>query len=429
MKVLILGSGGREHAVAWKLKSEDPSVQLTAAPGNPGIEALGRCIRINPSDAAAVVALAEDVRPNLVFVGPEAPLAAGVVDALTARGFTAFGPTRAAAQLESSKRYSKELMLEHGIPTAGASCHVDAAEAKLAVRVTGAPVVIKASGLAAGKGVIMCQTIEEADRAIDQIMLQGVFGAAGAEVLVEECMEGEEISIFAICDGTEFVLLPPAQDHKRLLEGDRGPNTGGMGAYAPVSVATAQVLQEVADRVIGPTLRAMRHRGAPFSGLLYCGMMLTATGPKVVEYNCRFGDPETQVVLPVLNEALLDLMMRSAGSGLGASSDASEAKGAAVATVVAAPGYPDTPRTGGEVEIPDAPAGVLTFHAGTARDSSGRLVSSGGRVLAVTGVGRDFAEAAALSREHAARIRLADSHHRRDIGWREMERRARTAGN
>ncbi|MBC7896408.1 MAG: phosphoribosylamine--glycine ligase [Cytophagaceae bacterium] len=429
MKVLILGGGGREHAVAWKLKIDNPSIQLTAAPGNPGIEELGRCIRINPSDAAAVVALAQDVGPDLVFVGPEAPLAAGVVDALSASGFAAFGPTRAAAQLESSKRYSKELMLEHGIPTAGASWHVDAAEAKLAVRLTGAPVVIKASGLAAGKGVIICPTVEDAERAIDQIMLQGVFGAAGSEVLVEDYMDGEEISVFAVCDGTEFVLLPPAQDHKRLLEGDRGPNTGGMGAYAPVSIATQAVLEDVADRVIGPTLQAMRQRGAPFRGLLYCGMMLTADGPKVVEYNCRFGDPETQVVLPVLREELFDLMLRSAASGLGASRDASQGNGAAVTTVVAAPGYPDTPRTGGDIEIPDAPPGVVTFHAGTARDSTGRLVSSGGRVLAVTGVADDFAEAAALSREHASRIRLADLHFRRDIGWREMERRARTAGN
>lgn len=427
MNVLILGSGGREHAVAWKLKNEDPSIQLTAAPGNPGIEELGRCIRINPSDAAAVVALAEDVRPDLVFVGPEAPLAAGVVDALTARGFAAFGPTQAAAQLEASKRYSKQLMLEHGIPTAGASWHADAAEAKLAVRVTGAPVVIKASGLAAGKGVIVCPTVEDADRAIDQIMLQGAFGAAGSEILVEEFMEGEEISVFAVCDGRNFVLLPAAQDHKRLLEGDRGPNTGGMGAYAPVSIATSVVLQDVAERVVGPTLRAMALRGAPFRGLLYCGMMLTSEGAKVVEYNCRFGDPETQVVLPVLTGGLLDLMVKSATSELGASGDVSTAKGAAVTTVVAAPGYPDTPRTGGELSIPNAPAGVITFHAGTARDSAGRLVSSGGRVLAVTGVASDFADAAALSREHAAKIGLADAQIRRDIGWREMERRARAA--
>jgi phosphoribosylamine--glycine ligase len=242
-------------------------------------------------------------------------------------------------------------------------------------------------------------------------------------------LDGEENSVFAGCDGSDFVILPPAQDHKRLLEGDRGPNTGGMGAYTPVSIATRAVLQDVADRVVGPTLTAMRLRGAPFRGLLYCGMMLTADGAKVVEYNCRFGDPETQVVLPVLKAGLLDLRMRSSTSGLGASGDASASEGAAVTTVVAAPGYPDTPRTGGEIQIPDAPAGVLTFHAGTARDITGRLVSSGGRVLAVTGVAPDFAEAAALSREHASKIRLADAQLRRDIGWREMERRARAAGN
>ena len=429
MKVLILGGGGREHAVAWKLTQDDPAVQITAAPGNPGIEPLGRCVRINPSDPAAVVALAEELRPDLVFVGPEAPLAAGVADALTARGFATFGPSQAAAQLEASKRFSKALMLEHSIPTAGASWHADAAQAKLAVRVTGAPVVIKASGLAAGKGVVVATTIEQADRAIEQMMLHGVYGSAGSEILVEEFMEGEEISVFAITDGRRFVLLPPAQDHKRLLDGDRGPNTGGMGAYSPVSVATSTLLQQVAEQVIAPTLKAMEQQGTPFRGLLYAGMMLTEHGPKVVEFNCRFGDPETQVVLPVMKGALADLMLRAATGTLGSSGDLSVAAGTAVTTVVAAPGYPDTPRTGGRLVLPEPGSGIIYFHAGTGRDASGHLVSTGGRVVAVTAVADDMAGACAASRDAAAGVQLPDAQFRRDIGWRELARRAGASGN
>ena len=429
MNVLILGGGGREHAVAWKLAKDDPSVRLTAAPGNPGIEQLGRCVPINPLDSAAVVALAQEVRPDLVFVGPEAPLAAGVVDALNSAGFAAFGPSQAAAQLEASKRFSKQLMLEHGIPTAGASWHTDASQAKLAVRLTGAPVVIKASGLAAGKGVIVCETVEDADAAIDMIMLRGVFGAAGAEVLVEEFMEGEELSVFAVCDGSRFVLLPAAQDHKRLLDGDRGPNTGGMGAYSPVSIATSAVLQDIAEHVVEPTLGAMKRRGSPFRGLLYCGVMLTELGTKVVEYNCRFGDPETQAILPVMRGTLADLMLRSATGDMGTSSDLSTPKAMAVTTVVAAPGYPDTPRVGGRLVLPDAPPGIEVFHAGTARSPDGQLTSAGGRVVAVTAVAQDFATACAQSRAYAATVDLPECHSRRDIGWREMERRARASGN
>ena len=428
MKVLILGGGGREHAVAWKLRSDDPSVHITAAPGNPGIEEIGRCVRCNPTDPAAVVALAEHVKPDLVFVGPEAPLAAGVADALSSRKFSVFGPTQAASQLEASKVFSKQIMLEHGIPTGGASWHADAAEAKRAIRVSGAPVVIKASGLAAGKGVIVANTIEEADDAVDRMMLRGDFGSAGTELLVEEFMEGEEISVFAVCDGEHFVLLPPAQDHKRLLDGDTGPNTGGMGAYSPVSVASPPVLQDVADRVIGPTLSAMRKRGTPFCGLLYCGMMLTEHGPRVVEYNCRFGDPETQVVLPILEQPLLELMLRaSTKGGLGASADHSAATSSAVATVLAAPGYPDAPVVGGSLVLPDAPADVHFFHAGSARAPSGELISAGGRVVTVSAVAAEFATACRLSREYASYVELPNAQFRRDIGWREMARRARTS--
>ncbi len=424
MKVLLLGSGGREHAIAWKLTRDDPSVDLIAAPGNPGIEELGRCVRLSITDAAAVCALADAERPDLVIVGPEAPLAAGVSDALRARGHAVFGPSQAAAQLESSKRYAKQVMLEHGIPTGVASWHVDHAQALAATRLNGAPVVIKASGLAAGKGVVVAATMEEAEHALDDIMLRSIHGASGAEVLVEEYLEGEELSVFALTDGSTFVVLPAAQDHKRLLDGDRGPNTGGMGAYSPVSLATASLISRVCDEVIEPTLAAMRKRSTPFQGLLYCGLMLTADGPKVIEFNCRFGDPETQVVLPLLDANLAELCLQSAGrSPLGPSRVLPTSGDSAVTTVVAAPGYPEAARTGGLLTLPHHDD-VLVFHAGTGRNPDGALVASGGRVLAVTGVAPDFQAACRRSREVAAEVVLDGAMLRSDIGWRELARRA-----
>ncbi len=426
MNVLILGAGGREHAIAWKLKQEEPDLELIAAPGNPGIAELGRCVRINPADPAAVVALAESEGTKLVIVGPEAPLAAGVVDALRARQIAAFGPTSAAAQIEASKRFSKELMLRAGIPTARATSHRDPASAKRSAADLGLPVVIKASGLAAGKGVVVATSTEEAEHAIDDMMLRSVHGIAGSEVLVEEFMEGEELSLFAITDGTHFVLLPPAQDHKRLFEGDRGPNTGGMGAYTPVSVATRSTLQVACERIIEPTLAALRKEGAPFTGLLYAGLMLTREGPRVVEFNCRFGDPETQAVLPALDAPLLELLdAASRPGGMSSSADRSVTKVVAVTTVIAAPGYPEAPRVGDRMVLPEEQEGVIVFHAGTSRAPDGGLVSSGGRVLAITGTAPDFTLAARRSREHAARVRLDGSQFRSDIGWRE---RARSAG-
>ncbi|HEX4933314.1 MAG TPA: phosphoribosylamine--glycine ligase, partial [Gemmatimonadaceae bacterium] len=340
MKILLLGSGGREHAIAWKLAQDDPSLELVAAPGNPGISTIGRCVPVSATDAAAVVALASAERPELVVIGPEAPLAAGVSDALREAGFKVFGPSKAAAALEASKRFAKEVMFAAGVPTARASWHTEARSAKLAARMSGAPVVIKASGLAAGKGVIVTQTLDEAELAIDR-MFEGAFGEAGAEVLVEEFMAGEELSVFAVTDGEHFVLLPGAQDHKRLLDGDEGPNTGGMGAYAPVSIATDDVLRFTGEHIVAPTLAEMRRRGTPFRGLLYVGLMLTESGPKVVEFNCRFGDPETQVVLPVLEGSLLTLMLGAATEGgLAGVATPRCREGAAVTTVVASPGYP-----------------------------------------------------------------------------------------
>lgn len=424
MKILLLGSGGREHAIAWKLKQDDSSVELVAAPGNPGIQTLGRCVSVNPTDAAAVVALARAEEPDLVVIGPEAPLAAGVSDALRAAGFAVFGPSQDAALLEASKRFAKEVMFAAGVPTAGASWHTDADSAKLAVRMRGAPVVIKASGLAAGKGVIVAQSVDEAVQAIDR-MFQGAFGSAGAEVLVEEFMEGEELSVFAITDGEHFVLLPGAQDHKRLLDGDAGPNTGGMGAYAPVAVATDAVLQATRERIIAPTLAEMRRRGTPFRGLLYVGLMLTTEGPKVVEFNCRFGDPETQVVLPLMTSRLVDLLIgASTEGGLANAPSVGVRDGAAVTTVVASPGYPETPLVGAPIALPLLPHGVVAFHAGTKRRDDGTLVTAGGRVFAVTAVAASFESAQRASLAGAESIQFPDKVLRRDIGWRELARRA-----
>ena len=425
MKILLLGSGGREHAIAWKLAQDEPSLDLVAIPGNPGIAALGRCRSGNPSDPQDVLAAAREERPDLVIVGPEGPLAAGVVNVLEEGGFRVFGPTREAAQLESSKRFAKEVMFEADVPTAGASWHSDVASAKLAVRTLGAPVVIKASGLAAGKGVVVAQSMEEADRAIEEMLLQHVFGEAGGEILVEEFMEGEELSVFGVTDGEDVVLLLPVQDHKRLGAGDEGPNTGGMGAYAPVSVASSEVMDEALWRVFTPALRVMRERGTPFRGLLYAGLMLTAEGVKVVEFNARFGDPETQAILPLLESSLLELMLGASRSGGMAGMSAPHwRERAAVTTVLAAPGYPQAPTTGAPITIPDAPPQTMVFHAGTRRDPDGTLRTSGGRVLAVTALGATIEDAQRASVELAESIDFAGKVFRRDIGWRELARRA-----
>ncbi len=426
MKVLVVGGGGREHALAWRARADDPTVELLAAPGNPGIAELARVFPVSASDVAGLAALAEAERVDLTIVGPEGALDAGIVDEFRRRGLAIFGPTRAAARIETSKRFSKSLMSAAGVPTARATHHDDLASAREAIRALGAPVVVKASGLAAGKGVVVCHSVEEAEAAAASMLRDGVFGAAGSEVLVEEFMEGEELSIFAITDGTHFRLMLPAQDHKRLGEGDRGPNTGGMGAYAPVGIATPEVVREVAERVIRPTLDALRAEGSPFTGLLYAGIMLTASGPTVVEFNCRFGDPETQAILPLARPGVLELMRRVAtGEGLEGAPELEWERGCAVTTVVAAPGYPESPTVGAPLGIPAAIGDVLVFHAGTRRDPGGVLASAGGRVLAVTARAPTMAEAQRRSAEAAAAVRLEGKQLRRDIGWRELARGAR----
>jgi phosphoribosylamine--glycine ligase len=427
MRLLVIGSGGREHALVWKLKTEDRRLDIYAAPGNPGIAELATCVPIGATDIDALVDFAQRERVDITVVGPEAPLAAGVVDRFRASRLPIFGPTRAAAAIETSKAFAKEVMREAGVPTARAEMYTDAAAARRAARQMGAPLVIKASGLAAGKGVIVATSVGEADAAIDMMLLERGMGDAGREILVEEFMEGEELSLFGITDGERVLPLVAAQDHKRLLDGDRGPNTGGMGAYAPVSIATRDVIDDAMRRVMIPTVDALRRRGTPFTGLLYAGLMLTRDGPKVVEFNCRFGDPETQAILPLieLRPTLLDLITRVAqGAPLPERLDC-RTRGHAVATVVAAPGYPDKPETGEPIRLPRIDdVDVLFFHAGTRRADDGRLISAGGRVLAVTSVAPTFDEAQRLSTEYADRVDLPGKHFRSDIGWRELSRRA-----
>ena len=425
MKVLLVGGGGREHALAWKLAQDDPAVELLAAPGNPGIAALARCVAVAATDVEALVALALAERVDLTVVGPEAPLAAGIVDRFRASGLAIFGPTRLAAEIETSKAFAKGLMRDAGVPTALAFSHRDPDAAKRAARALGAPVVVKASGLAAGKGVVVCDTLDEADAAIDAMLRHRAFGEAGDEVLVEEFMTGEELSLFAVTDGERVVTLLPAQDHKRLLDGDLGPNTGGMGAYAPVATATPDLLEQVERRVLAPTLAAMRDAGRPFTGLLYAGLMLTPTGPRVVEFNCRFGDPETEAVLPLMESSLLELLLAvGRGDGLGDCARARFSARHAVTAVVAAPGYPAAPVAGDRIVLPAPEVGILVFHAGTRGGDGGRLVSAGGRVLAVTAVADSLAAAQARSTDYASRIDLAGKQFRRDIGWRELGRLA-----
>lgn len=423
MNVLLVGGGGREHALAWRLRQDRPNTRIFAAPGNPGIAELATNVPIGATDMDALLTFARQNDIGWTLVGPEAPLAAGLADAFHAAKLPIFGPTRAGAMLETSKAFSKTLMVEAGVPTARAITVNTAQDAHRAIDELGAPVVVKASGLAAGKGVIVCATVAEAKDAATSMLEENAFGDAGATVLIEEFMEGEELSVFVLTDGTRMVALPPAQDHKRLLERDRGPNTGGMGAYCPVSIVerSPELIDDVLARIAGPTLDTMRARGTPFTGLLYVGLMLTTDGPKVVEFNCRFGDPETQAVLPALNEDVTALMEMIARGDRLPETKLTTSR-AAVTTVLAATGYPEKPRAGDRIEIPTVPADVLVFHAGTKRGADGALITAGGRVLAVTGLGDSLEEAQRRSQQFASAVHFADKQFRTDIGWRELAR-------
>ena len=423
MRILIVGNGGREHALLWKLRRDAPDAEFFATRPNGGMATMCHTVEIGPSDVEALAGWAAANRIDLTVVGPEAPLAAGITDRFEAQGLRVFGPSRAAARIESSKAYAKELLRNANVPTADHRTFSNQAGAESWVRERGAPIVVKASGLAAGKGAVVCMTVEEAIEAIGSMLSDMEFGEAGREIVIEDFMDGEELSVFAICDGKDFVLLQPSQDHKRVGEGDAGPNTGGMGAYAPVSIATPDIMDEAASEVIAPTLAALAADGAPFRGLLYAGLMNTVEGLKVVEFNCRFGDPETQVVLPLLESSLLDLMLTVAEGRSLAGATVTARPGAAVATVVASGGYPGSYEKGKVVHVPDGLESdeLIVFHAGTSNSDDG-LVTSGGRVLAVTAVAETFAAAANASRAGAARIEFEGAFYRSDIGWRERAR-------
>jgi phosphoribosylamine---glycine ligase len=425
VRILVVGSGGREHALLWKLRRDAPDAELFVTRGNGGTGALATPLPLDPDEVQALAGWAEQNGVDLTVVGPEGPLAAGCVDHFQARRLPVFGPTRAAARIESSKSYAKALMQRQGVATAGYRAFHTYPEAAAYIGSHAAPLVVKASGLAAGKGAVVCADTSEALEAAREMLTGGAFGEAGREVVVEEFMEGEELSVFGVCHGREAVLLLPAQDHKRLGEGDTGPNTGGMGAYAPVSLVDAELVRQIRDGVFAPVLGGMEEDGNPFSGLLYAGLMLTPQGPKVVEFNCRFGDPETQVVVPMMESSLLELLLAAArGEGLEGAAQQRFRGGAAVTTVVASAGYPGRVRTGVEIEIePEVETAddVLVFHAGTRRED-GRLLTAGGRVCAVTAFGGDVRQAAERSRWGAERVRFPGALFRQDIGWREIRR-------
>jgi phosphoribosylamine---glycine ligase len=424
MKILIVGNGGREHALLWKLKQDAPQAEFFITKGNGGTEGLATSIPLDSNEIQALAgwALLEGI--DLTVVGPEIPLDEGIVDHFSTQGLPIFGPTKLAAEIESSKAFAKGLMQRHGIPTADFMVFEDAELAKGYVREQGAPIVIKASGLAAGKGAIVCESVEDALVAVDEITTSSTFGEAGRQIVVEEFMRGEELSVFAICDGTSLITLMGAQDHKRIGEGDTGPNTGGMGAYAPVSIGTAELLERIEREVLVPTLRAMEKEHRPFRGILYAGLMLTEEGPRVVEFNCRLGDPEAQVLMPLMESSLLDLLAAVAnGQPLANLPPVRWRRGTAVTTVLASGGYPGEYPKGVPIALPpDVNAtDTVVFHAGTAL-KDGRLVTSGGRVFAVTAVGADIEEAARKSLAAAERIQFEGRTLRRDIGWREIAR-------
>ena len=411
-----MGSGGREDALAWRLRQSPSCGKLLAAPGNPGITRWAELVAIDPCDPGAVVAAAKEQGIDLVVVGPEAPLVAGVADALRDAGVAVFGPNAAAARLEGSKGFTKDLCRANNIPTADYVRADRASDALAALDRFGLPVVIKADGLAAGKGVTVAATREEAEEAIT--------AAGDGPLVIEEFLEGEEASLFALVDGQTAVPLASAQDHKRVGEGDTGPNTGGMGAYAPAPVLTAQLEARAMDEIVRPTARAMAEAGTPFSGILYAGLMLTTDGPKLIEYNVRFGDPECEAIMPLIDGDFANLLHAVATGSLGEIGPPRLAPKHAMTVIVAARGYPGTPASGGlirEIEAAEQVEGVTVFHAGTALGEQG-LVAKGGRVLAVTAVADSFANARARAYRAVDQIDFADGFHRRDIGWRELER-------
>ena len=422
MRVLVVGGGGREHALVWKLAGSPEVTEVICAPGNGGIARHARCVPLRVEDVDAVVALAVREKVDLVVVGPEIPLVLGVVDKLEAKGIRAFGPTAAAARLEGSKEFAKEFMRRHGVPTARFSAHGSLDSALAEVDRRNGPCVIKADGLAAGKGVVVCRSPFEARQALREILGERRFGDSGARVVIEDFLEGEEASVLAVCDGTRFATLIAAQDHKAAYEGDTGPNTGGMGAYAPAPVVTPELLREIEEQVIRRTVDGMAADGAPFKGVLYAGLMIGKRGLSVLEYNVRFGDPECQPLMLLLKSDLAGLL-RDAAAGELSSAPLSWHSGAALCVVLVAGGYPGPYEKGKPIEGLDAVAegeGLCVFHAGTKALPAGGIVTDGGRVLGVTARGGDVAEAARIAYAASGGISWSGMRMRRDIGHRAL---------
>jgi phosphoribosylamine--glycine ligase len=416
MRILVIGSGGREHALAWKLAQSPQAEQLFVAPGNGGTGQVAQNVPIAATDMPALLAFARRERIGLTVVGPEAPLVAGLVDAFAQAGLAVFGPTAVAAQLEGSKAFAKRFMIEEGIPTAPAAIFRDYAAAQAYLRQEQAPLVVKADGLAAGKGVLVCSTMEEAETALHQVMVEKAFGAAGEQAIIETCLQGEEASLLAFCDGRRVITMPPARDYKPIGDGNLGPNTGGMGGYAPSPSVLPALLEEVVARVLQPAVDGMRRRGTPYVGVLYAGLMLTGQGLRVLEFNCRFGDPETQALLPLLESDLVDVLLACVEGRL----DEIEIrwKDAYTTCVVAASGgYPGPYAVGEEITgLGDtSPLSTIVFHAGTQKKGD-RLLTAGGRVLAVTALGASLPEARARAYDGMASIHFDGMQYRRDIG-------------
>ncbi len=427
MKILVVGAGGREHALAWKLRQSPNVSELYCAPGNAGTSAVATNVGIKANDVQGLLAFAKTRRIDLTVVGPEIPLTQGIVDLFTAEGLRIFGPSRLAAELEGSKIFSKNFMKKYGIPTAAYETFGsgDRAAAEKFIAGSNVPIVIKADGLAAGKGAVICESRDEALRVIDEMMEKKIFGAAGERIVIEEFMTGEEASVFALSDGEHIVLLSPAQDHKRILDGDRGKNTGGMGAYAPAPVMTPELMERVKTTIVLPTIRGMAAEGRTYRGCLYVGLMITAEGPKVVEYNCRFGDPEAQVVLPLIDGDLPEILM-SACTGNLQHSDVRLHTASAVCVIMASRGYPDEYEKGKEIFGLDAVRtsdDLVVFHSGTSISGSS-VLTAGGRVLGVTAVGYDHELGETIKRAYdgVGMIAFDGAYYRRDIGKKGLKR-------
>jgi phosphoribosylamine--glycine ligase len=420
VKILVVGGGSREHALCWKVAQSPLVSELFCAPGNPGTNDVARNLPFKANDIHSIVNAVQELEIDFVVVGPEEPLSLGLADEMAAIGVPCFGPTKAAAQIETSKQWAKAIMAAGNVPTGRSLAATELSEALAALDQFGMPVVIKADGLAAGKGVVVAQTREEAEQALESFLVDRALGDAGALCLLEEYLQGTELSVFALCDGEHTRLLSYACDYKRASDGDAGPNTGGMGAYAPPEFVSSELLDTVMRTIIDPTAAAMRAAGAPMCGVFYAGLMLTASGPKVIEFNCRFGDPETQVMVPLLDGDLADLLFRTATGELGSIGDISMRPGAAVGVVLASGGYPGVYETGKPIDgLESRVAQTVVFHAGTRRDEDGAIVTAGGRVLTVVGSGDDISIARSRAYRRVETIAFESMHFRSDIADRE----------